>query len=138
MLNASYKSVGGSGYGAVPAAETRHTGEADLSKTEQLQLARASARLVEALKGRPLGMVAATCNEDQARLHRTLNNHKPLRLVTALVYMMICFFERPAWCYSDIKPCLAGNQAVKDGAWIAQVRGGDAAFPHPTLVMPCM
>ena len=46
-----------------------------------------------------------------------MNNHKPLRLATTLVYMLLCFFERPAWCYSDEHQCLAGDPPAPPPMW---------------------
>ena len=96
-----------------------------LGLEQQLQTRRAAAVLVQALKGRRSDL-ARDCSLAQFRAHRMRANLKPLRIVNAFVYMCLCFFERPSWCYDT--PCRAPKP---EGGW-----GGRVPMWHLPMASP--
>ena len=98
-----------------PAAAVGGTAVDQLALEQQLQTRRAAAALVQALKGRRSDL-ARDCSLAQFRAHRVRANLKPLRILNALVYMCLCFFERPSWCYDT--PCRAPKP---EGGWGGRV-----------------
>jgi hypothetical protein len=75
------------------------------SEEFQLRLRRAASCIACAFKGNLPDMDLNQSTLFQNRVERLYHNLGYVRNMNKVIYMCICFFERPSWCYD--KPCTA-------------------------------